>query len=206
MALARRWAPVAVIALVAAACGDDASPGTSAPSTTAAAVTTSAPAETTTTTEPEPENPLDILAGMDFSGPGSPDGTGSIGSPDYATASAITADLVAAGVDLTGITLWVLPVVGTADRLLVVEITDAATGLEDDASDGVLGALAEAPSLDGSRIARLVINYHGADARGDFVLTTTVPMEAFIAFVTEGADPEGLFELQLTRGGTVVDQ
>jgi hypothetical protein len=204
MALARRWAPVVVLALVAAACGDDASPGTSAPSTTA--VTTSAPAETTTTTEPEPENPLDILAGMDFSGPGSPDGTGSIGSPDYATAAALTADLAAAGVDLTGITLWVLPVVGTADRLLVVEITDAATGLDDDGSEGPLVAIVEAPSLEGSGISRLVVNYHGTDARGDFVLTTTVPMDAFIAAITQSADIEGIFELQLTRGGQVVDQ
>jgi hypothetical protein len=129
------------------------------------------------------------------------------GRPDRALAEALSGEISTAGVDLTGVELWVLPVTGTEGKLLVLEILDSAVGLVDDpGGDSVLDALVAAPSLDGSGITRIVMNYHGSDADGEFTLSATVDLASLIVGVTEGTDVGDAMELQFSRNGVVVDQ
>jgi hypothetical protein len=194
-------------------------PGTSAAD---GATTTGATTETTdaggadattstvATVTTAPADALSVIDGFDWAAvPSLPDAEvpPSSGVPDDRAAAAITADIAGAGIDLTGVEFWVLPVSRSDERLLVIEISDAAFGLlEDPSGESLFDAILDAPSVAEAGATRLVINYRGADAEGPFVLTSTVELDVLASAYAEARDlGEGEMLLQFSRNGAVVE-
>ena len=181
---------------------DEGTTTSSSSSTTTAADSTT----TTTTTAPGTTPVAEFVASAEIS---SPDLASAplVGIPDEETASELHAEVSATGVDLTGVEFWILPVVGSDERLLVMEITEAALGLlEDPSGESVMTAIVDASSLEGAGITQFVVNYHGTDAEGEFVVTSTVAMDVLAAAAREGAEVgEDEMLVQLTRDGEVVE-
>jgi hypothetical protein len=187
--------------LALAACSGDAGsnplerPGaedSAAPTSTTAATT-----GTTTTTPPEAAVFEEIIAASEAAVSQAPQS--SIATPDFVAADAITAELAADGSDLTGVEVWVLPVVAGEERLLVLEIDPSATQLADDDTEALLTALVGLDAVSEAGITRFVINYHDSDEQGEFVLTATLPYDELVRSVAEGADVGDSVQIQLVR-------
>ena len=204
--------------LVVTACGDDSSnpifattgdlvtsasvaPGGTTPSGGDGTSDTAGIGEATATTDPASQNPLDIIANADFT-PSGDAPRSLVGTPDTRSAAAIADDLAAGGIDLTGVEVWVFPVTGSDERLLVFSVNPAAAGLSEDPTGGNLfEVLAAAPSLPDSGITRFVLNYYDSDDQGEFVLTTTVPMDLLLDSIANDTDVSEFVEMQLMRDG-----
>ncbi len=231
----RLFAVLAVLAVLASACGDDdgsfgistvpgatteasadTTSGTAAPTTTAAPGTTtdtSQPVESTTTSALEPEGDdtalLNEFLDADFSDvePLDEPLTGSDalvgGTPNTTASRAITAVLEDAGIDLTGMRFYVLPVTGTPEWLLVIETSDDTALSTDDTAAGeqFLPIVMEQMGLWG--LTRLVFNYEGADQSGPLVMTLTMTLaDLEAASQTEGADITEFAKMQIVRPGS----
>ena len=211
----RGAATLLVISMLAAACGGGSSDGIfespgSQGSATSGGETETAPSgdtgtepdaasTTTTTTTPEYEDVFDLVAQSDLGDP-PPRSSSALGSADVATAAAIAAELVAGDVDLTGLELWVFDVVGSDDRLLVVEASAAAAGFGEDPEGGdLIEALAASPTTQEAGLTRLVINYYDTDDEGAFALTMTLPMELLLGEVDEEVDISQFLDVQVIR-------
>lgn len=206
----RRALPAVVFALTVAGCGGSTQPVFGGSSTTLdGAVTTvgsgsttattgsssssSTGADTTTTTV----SPLSALV----DGASDPAATpaGDLGAPDLDTSGAIAAELAAAGVDLAGVEVYVYPILGTGERMLVLAADAAAEQLAGEGSNDLFEALPTLPTLAaGSDITRFTLHYYDTDAEGAFVLTTTMPLQTLFEY--DGGDlPEGVVGVQLQR-------
>lgn len=101
---------------------------------------------------------------------------------DTAAAESFTSALQQAGVDLTGVEVWVFPVSGTGESLLVFEVDDraqaAAGSAEDDGGETLRRLLLSDPGLQAANVTRLVMNYHGTDDQGPFTMSFTLPISA----------------------------
>jgi hypothetical protein len=111
-----------------------------------------------------------------------------VGSPDFEAADAIAADLGLGGIlpDQGGI--WVFPVAGTDERLLVFEVYPAAEDLESETNEDLFEAIVASQAVADAGVTRFVFHYFDADEQGEYVLTMTVPLDALVRFVTEGAE------------------
>ncbi len=125
------------------------------------------------------------------------------GSPDVYAAAAISLGLGEAGVDLTGITLSVLPITGIDASLLVMELgdEDAIGGLlTPEAGADITGALLALPEIETASITELVMVYRGVDEEGPFALTFAVSIDALREAYQTGADLGDALLVQVDRG------
>jgi hypothetical protein len=101
------------------------------------------------------------------------------GTPYYAAAAAITQTLAENGISLPGFEVYVLPIGDTGGALLVfeAEATVDAAALPDDATPA-LRALLDSEAVQDANITRFVLNLHGEDAQGPFLMTLTMPLDA----------------------------
>jgi len=207
----RGAATLLVISMLGAACGGGSSngvfesPGSQGSATSGSDTRTEPDAAstttTTTTTTPEYEDVFDLIAQSDLGNPPARSSS-ALGSADVATAAAIAAELVAGDVDLTGLELWVFDVVGSDDRLLVIEAGAAAAGFGEDPEGGdLIEALAASPTTQEAGLTRLVINYYDTDDEGAFALTMTLPMELLLGEVDEEVDISQFLDIQVVRVG-----
>jgi hypothetical protein len=187
--------------------------GTVAPTSAATSTSTetSQPSGSTTTSAPEPADTalLDEFLDTDFSEVGPPDEplTGSDalvgGTPNTTASRSISAALEDAGVDLTGMRFYVLPVTGTAEWLLVIEVGDDTALATDDAAAGeqFLPVVVEQMTLWG--LTRLVFNYEGADDAGPLVMTLTMTLaDLEAARASEDANIADFAKMQIVRPGS----
>jgi hypothetical protein len=124
------------------------------------------------------------------------------GAPDVYTATAIKRGLAEAGVDLTGITLSVLPIGGTDQSLLVLEVEDTYLELGlPSAAEGadITGALLGLPEIDSAAITLLATLYRGTDEEGAFTLTFAVPLAALAEAHATGGDVGDSLLVQVER-------
>ena len=125
-------------------------------------------------------------------------------SPDAYAARVISLGLEEAGVDLTGITLSVLPVTGVDASLLVLEIGDEYVGsglLSETAGADITGALLTLPELDTASVSELVIVYRGVDEQGPFTMTFAVSINALRDAYAAGGEALGdALHVQVDRG------
>lgn len=125
------------------------------------------------------------------------------GSPDAYATAAITLGLEEAGVDLTGITVHVLPLMGEDASLLVMEIGDdyVESGfLTQEEGKDITGALLALPELTSASISELVTVYRGVDEQGPFTMTFVVSIDALAeAYSTDGDVGDALLA-QVDRG------
>lgn len=125
------------------------------------------------------------------------------GTPDVFAATLITRGLEEAGIDLTGITISVLPITGLEASLLVMEVGDeyVASGLpsESDGSD-ITGALLGLPQIESAAIAELVTVYRGVDEDGPFAMTFAVSMDDLRDTYAVGSDLGEALLVQVDRG------
>lgn len=131
-----------------------------------------------------PDDPADAIVG---------------GAPDTTRGRAIRESLGSTGVDLTGTGVHVLPITGTGQWLLVLDVTDesALAGSGASSSDSFVFALIDQMETHG--IAQLALNYTGSDDQGPFVLTATASLEDLQAAAAEEADPAEILRIQLER-------
>jgi len=209
----RAFSLALVVALAATACSDDdgsvledAAVTTSTAdrgSTDESATSTSEAQGTTTTTLSSFEQTFEYLTTTEFD-PGDDPLTG-VGPPDFPTAEAITAELEETGVPLAGLEIWVFPVIGSDEKLLVLEINasvaEEAGGGADSASEQALEGdfLSSAPSIQEAGITRIVMNLYDSDDEGPFVMTITLPYDAWVASSTDGADVSDSVAMQIER-------
>lgn len=165
--------------------------------------TTTGSTTTQTTTPPDPFS-VDSLLALEPGAPPELTGTAAIigAAPDHGLAAALTAELEATGLDLTGTRIEVRPATGTGESLLVFWIDDTAIALGDDdgATDTLLGALLGSAIVDGASITRFVINYRSEDDDGPFVLTATALIADMRTALETGRDlTEEQMRMQFTR-------
>lgn len=197
--------------LVAASCGGDSSnplssTSTGAESTTIGVTTTNAPTTTTlpptttTTVDPflidiysvEPTPPLEPATGVNaLLG----------GAPDEIAAQVILSDLEADGIDLTGVTIVVWPILGTGESLVVLEFGETAGTYaeDDDQATLLIESVLAHPVIDLQSITRLVMRIAGTDEEGPYVFTMTALVEDMLQSLATGvplAEGEAQFELE----------
>lgn len=212
----RRVLPIVVfLSLAVVACGDDGESifGTTSTldgatttttsgtgdttGTTAADTTTTAPTTTTTTLDPGTVG-LDIFAEA-ATDPSATPPPGDLGSHDHQAAAQISAELTAAGVDLTGVGVYVFGIAGTGERMLVLSADAATDQLAGEGGNDLFETLSTLPSLvEASDITRFTLHYFDSDAEGDFVLTTTFPLQLLFDEDLEEL-PEDELGVQLVR-------
>lgn len=230
MTVDRQWRRgLLAIVLVVAACGDDgvllvgstvppseAQDTTSVATTATTAVPATTGAEPSATTTPEPPASssapsttvpelyidFDAIPAAELDPPADPLDLLLAGPPDDVAAQAVRADLDTTGLDLTGVEVWVWPVTGLDEPLLVVEVTDEAAGLAEveGAADQLIIALLQSPAVEAAGTGRLALHYRGGDPEGTYVFTYTAEIDVLQAALDSGAGlsgEEGL--IQLTR-------
>jgi hypothetical protein len=125
------------------------------------------------------------------------------GAPNETAAASLLAELAGTGIDLSGLEIWIWPVSGSEDVLLVLEATENASGLADDSgtTEVLLPALVGSSVLDTAGVTRIVVNYRGVDEEGPYTFTATYPLDAVRASLEAGTEiPEDEVRFQLRRG------
>ena len=199
----RAWAAVAVlIVLAAVACGggsdEPSSPVSSSGATGQTTSPTSSSGETTSVSSPTVEPSVaatatpkptatpepDALALFNAIKPIAPEQTGNPaddllgGTPNVLAAEAIAQALAAAGFNLQGITIHVLPVTGTDESLLVLSVhEDQGPSIGDD-PDPFISALLDAVDAQPVNVPRMAIHYFGTDDQGPYRITLAAPTQA----------------------------
>jgi len=212
----RRLALMAALGLVVSACGGDSSSGASSPaaitaSSNAATATggsgsTDSPSGDTTgstaASTPAEETLFDQIATAAFAAVGTPPSESALGSPDFAAAAAISADLFAE-IDSTGTQVLVFPVIGSDEVLLVVEIDGAAIDQDAEATDfDLFTFLATGPSVADAGITRIAFNLSTTDEQGEVTITTTIPLAAIREAAANGTDiADDAVVFQVLRNG-----
>ena len=173
-------APLFAATVMIGACGGSSS---GSPSSDGAAASTA---------EPNPPRSSEVqlfgAAQADASSPSS-EGADVLGGPDRTAGAAAAKALSAAGFDLSGATVLVLPIAGRDESLLVVEYdVDAApaaasSGPTEDSLAG-LEALVKDPTLQAAHVTRIVMLFRGTDEQGGFVLTMSLPMSALVGLAS----------------------
>jgi hypothetical protein len=192
-------------AAIIAACGGSREP---APATqpSAAGSTTQSPSppaavvDPTATPEPAWSLDFDAITPVAFTEAPSSANQTLGGAADWEAEAEISSALAAAGFQAG---VFVLPISGTDDWLLIIEVDDdAITPLFEDPtlSDAVSRAIANSTAVQEGRISRLAINWYSLDEEGPFVLTTTMPTTALLGrldgtMTDEEAQAETLFEI-----------
>lgn len=227
----RLFVALAASIVVASACGDgdgsfgisssttatteapvDATTGTAAVTTTTVdGSTTPPPTDPTTSTIAQPDDAalLDDFLDTDFSDAGTPDpavaGVDALvgGTPNATASRSVSAALEAAGVDLTGMRFYVLPVTGTPEWLLVIETGDDTALSTDDEAAGEQFLQIVIDQMGSWGITRLVVNYEGTDDAGPLVMTLTMTLaDLEAASRTEGANIADFAKMQIVRPGS----
>lgn len=123
------------------------------------------------------------------------------GSPDGASAAAISRALEAAGFDLTGVEISVLPITGMDAALLVLDATDEAESLAagGDGGEAFVKALLAAPEIKEASITQLVMTYRGADEQGPYVATSTISIATIEAALASGTNIGDQLKVQIDR-------
>ncbi|MEX0826265.1 MAG: hypothetical protein WD184_05905 [Acidimicrobiia bacterium] len=201
---------VVILTLVAAACGggDGSSNPIATTSTAASATTVTSSGPTTTTLPPTTTTTLDPFLVDIFSiepmPPSEPaTGVNAVlgGPPDEIATLLILADLEDAGIDLTGIEIFVWPISGTGSSLVVIEFGDSA-GLyaeDDDQATLLVNSVLTHPVIAEQNITRMVLRIAGADEEGPYVFTMTALVADMLRSLSTGAsleEGEAQFELE----------
>jgi hypothetical protein len=125
------------------------------------------------------------------------------GAPDEYSAAAIRLGLEQAGVDISGISLSVLPVNDLDASLLVMELGDeyfeSGFPTETEGSD-ITGALLALPEIDTASITQLVTVYRGEDEEGPYAMTFVVSIAALRDAYATGSDLGDALLVQVDRG------
>jgi hypothetical protein len=202
----RRYRSVAhgaVLLLAIAGCGGGVEP--SALDATPSSIGT-ATSEGQTLDEESPQAAVDRqfgdLSAATAAAAATPPSESTLGSSDFAAAATIGTALFSQ-LDSTGVELFVFPVIGTSDVLLVMEIDGAAINTEAEPTDlDLLVFLASDPSVGDAGITRFVANFHAVDDQGAVVITTTIPLPAIVEAVANGTDiADDAVIFQVTRNG-----
>ncbi len=125
------------------------------------------------------------------------------GSPSYRAAAAFADELEQAGFDLTELEIWVWPVSGTGDTLLILAAGPTTPLLEDDAgADSLVEMMLSSPALADAGVTRMALVFESADAQGPFSVTYTVALDALRSALAEGRDLSAdEVVVQMTREG-----
>ncbi|NNC75758.1 MAG: hypothetical protein HKN93_09645 [Acidimicrobiia bacterium] len=123
-------------------------------------------------------------------------------SPDYGTTEDFRSEVVAQGIDLTGVEVLVWPVAATDDIFLVFSFDTTAKAFEEGDEGDLLGmAMATSSTLESAGITQLVIIWEGSDAGGPFSMTFMAPFEAVRRATLDGTDLEqGEVFARVSRG------
>jgi hypothetical protein len=202
----RQRGPVVVLALlVAASCGGDSSnplssTSTGPESTTIAGTTTIAPPTTTTTVDPFL---IDIYSIEPTPPSEPPTGVNALlgGAPDEIATQVILSDLEADGIDLTGVTIFVWPILGTGESLVLIEFGETAGTYaeDDDQATLLIESVLAHPVIDLQNVTRMVMRIAGTDEDGPYVFTMTALVEDMLQSLATGEpleEGEAHFELE----------
>jgi hypothetical protein len=186
-----------VLGLVFTACGDDDDQvfGTSASTAAGTAADDESPGASTGALEPY--NEWEFVLNYEFD-PNPPPPESDLGAADIPLAEQLTAELMEAAGDLTGIEFWVFDVVGSEDRLLVMDVgSDEPLPDDEDSEDpDIIGVLAQSETFLASGITQLVVNFHLEDETGSYILNSIVPFDALVAGAGEdGIDADSLLDI-----------
>jgi hypothetical protein len=127
------------------------------------------------------------------------------GAPDLDAADEIAAGLKAAGLDLTGVHLYVLPITGFDGSLLILRVDQPATSSDGKADpEPILKYLVDSPAMKAAKVVRLALIFSGTDEQGPFVATVSLPISALAAVGSGELTPElqQAITFDLKRGGT----
>lgn len=198
--------------LVGASCGDDSSNPLSSTSTlpeSATAVVTTTTPPTTTTLPPTTTTTVDPfiidIYSIDPTPPAEPPtGVNALlgGPPDEITARVLLTDLEADGIDLTGVTIVVWPILSTGEALVVIEFGETALAYaeEDDPGTALIESILTHPLIDAQNITRLVMRIAGTDEEGPYVFTMTVRVDDMRHSLATGESlEEGQAQFELVR-------
>ena len=167
---------LAALTFALISCGGTAAPDTSAPSGSAAG---------------EPSMvPDDLLDALEPTGSGAapsalPDGGRALGGTPYHGAAARLRDTLAAnGFDVAVLDVHVLPVAGTGEALLVLQVDESlADGALPDDAGPELEAVLNAEAAIAVNVTRLVVNVRASDAEGPLVITFTASVDTLRAMI-----------------------
>jgi len=98
------------------------------------------------------------------------------GTPNRRAATFVNQQIKAAGLTQKGLEAFVLPVSGSFDELLIVEMDAAAGAVFPDDPLPLLKTLITVQGLEIANVTRIVINYRATDKDGPYVLTITMPL------------------------------
>lgn len=120
------------------------------------------------------------------------------GTPNRRAAAFVSEQIKAAGLSQTGLEVFVLPISGTHDELLVVDMDAAAGAVYPTDPLPLLKALLTVQNLEIANVTRIAINYRGTDKDGPYVFTLTLPLST-AAQLTSGAisQDQALVDTQL---------
>ena len=204
----RRCLPViACLPLLLAACGGDAANPFSGSTTTVADGSTDGNGgdpTTTVLTSLFPVDPTSIEGTpptQTFIGVDAVLGAG----PDPTMGAALTAAGSTTGLDLTGVSISVWPITGTANSLLVIHFGPEAvvfSAPDGDPASALFNALLASPLIDDQSVTQLVIRIVGTDDEGPYTFLMTTSVAAMRNSLATGDDlPEGEVFFSLTREG-----
>lgn len=199
----RRTALLASLLLVLAACtgssqntlpfgdGSSTTQGGSGSTTTGGDTTTTTQA--TTTTEPDffEGDAFSVQANVTADQPSGPDAL-LAGAPSTTASLALTAELEAGGVDLTGTELIIWPVYGETTSILVFEFTEEAENAESSADADLLELLLASEIVQLENIDRVVFNFRAVDEEGPYVFTYTVTIDELRTAAETGGEPQNV--------------
>lgn len=100
------------------------------------------------------------------------------GVPDRQTAAEIKKALADAGIaEIPGFEIFIFPVAGTNESLLVFDIQDVGQGNAGSNSDQFAKTIFSHPALARANVKQLAMNIRGSDEQGPFVATLTAPLD-----------------------------
>lgn len=125
------------------------------------------------------------------------------GAPDDIAVSMIRTRLEAAGVDMSGITVSVLPVSGMDGSLLLFEVGDEyleSALITDEEGEDMTAELLTLAEIETARVAKVVTVYRRVDEGGSFSMSFAVSLDAFREAHETNGDLGGELRVQLDRG------
>lgn len=100
------------------------------------------------------------------------------GSPDRQAAADIKKALADAGIaEIPGFEIFIFPIAGTKESLLVFDVQDVGQEAESSNSDQFSKTVFAHPALARANVKQFAINIRGSDEQGPFVATLTAPLD-----------------------------
>ena len=175
----RRAGPLLALAPILAAVALSACGGDKAPSATTDGSIGSPPAAAVDpTATPEPNEFQQAMAQVAKSPPSQGSSSPLGAQPDRAKARALAKLLEANGWNMQGVAVYVWPVSGTKESLLIVNIDETQGAAPPPDPGPGFDALLKAPEIKQANVSRMVFVYRGRDEQGAYSATVTMPISA----------------------------